>query len=186
LEDAQIVDLYLLRNEAAISETSRKYGLRLRALSSDITGDRETAEECENDTYLQSWNSIPPHDPRGYLYPFLARIIRHLSIDRCRQRQRLKRRAHILQLSAELEQCIPAPDDLDCRVDDMVLKEILNRFLSGLSPRKRVIFLRRYWYLDSVARIAGELGLTESSVKMTLLRCRRQLRRQLEQEGIAL
>ena len=94
----------------------------------------QTAEECENDTYLQAWNAIPPHDPKEYLYAFLARITRHISLNRCRDRRRLKRSAYICELSAELEQCIPAPDDAQCRLDDLVLSEGHQR-LSGRAGR---------------------------------------------------
>ena len=186
MEDYKIVELYLQRNEDAIVQTAEKFGSRLQNLAYGITEDRQCAEECENDTYLQAWRSIPPHEPREYLYAFLARLCRHLSLDRCRQNSRLKRSALICQLSAELEQCIPAPDDAACRLEEQVLAEAINGFLRTLSEEKRNIFLRRYWYLDSVAAIAGRFALSQSKVKTTLLRCRRQLREYLEQEGYEL
>ena len=133
MEDTGIVELYLLRDESAIQETAEKYGGRLRALSFGMVRDWQTAEECENDTYLEAWNSIPPHEPRNYLYAFLARITRHISLDCCRKRGRLKRRAYISELSAEMEQCIPAPDDMECRIDDIVLGQAINEFLGTLS-----------------------------------------------------
>ena len=104
--------------------------------------DAQTAEECENDTYLEAWNRIPPHEPTDYFYAFLARITRNISLNRCRDRSRLKRQAHICQLTAELEQCIPAPDDTACRLDDLAFCQVLNGFLSTLSIEKRNIFLR--------------------------------------------
>ena len=113
MDDEKIVELYLKRNEEAIGRTSEKFGKRLQKLSFGITEDFETAEECENDTYLEAWNRIPPHEPKSYLYAFLARITRHLSINRCRERERLKRKAFLCELSAEMEECIPPPDDMD-------------------------------------------------------------------------
>lgn len=186
MDDNRIVELYLLRDETAINQTSEKYGNRLRSLAYGIVEDMQTAEECENDTYMEVWNSIPPHEPRGYLYAFLARITRHISLNCCRNRSRLKRSAYICQLSTELEQCLPAPDDMACRLDDMVLAEVLNAFLGTLSEEKRNIFLRRYWYLDSVAAIAKGFSLSESKVKTTLFRCRNLLREHLEKEGYPL
>lgn len=186
MDDTQIVALYLRRDEAAIRQTADKFGARLRSLSHGITGDARTAEECENDTYLEAWNAIPPHRPGDYLYAFLARITRHLSLDRCRERNRLKRGAFLCELSAELEQCIPAPDDAQCRMDELALREALDGFLAGLDEEKRNIFVRRYWYLDPVARIAKRYGLSESKVKTTLFRCRNRLREHLEQEGYVL
>ena len=130
MDDNRIVELYLLRDETAIKQTTEKYGSRLRSLACGIVNDQQTAEECENDTYMEAWNTIPPHEPRSYLYAFLARITRHISLNCCRDRNRLKRSAFICELSAELEQCIPAPDDVECRIDDIALSDVINRFLS--------------------------------------------------------
>ena len=154
----------------------------LMALS--VTG--QTAEECENDTYLKAWQSIPPHEPKKYLYAFLARITQHLSLNCCRERSRLKRCAFICELSEEIEACIPAPDDNACRIDDMTLSEGLEGFLRTLSEEKRNIFIRRYWYLDSIADISCRFSLSQSKVKTTLFRCRNQLRQYLEKEGYTL
>ena len=186
MDDNEIVELYLHRDETAIRQTSEKYGNRLRSLAYGIVGDRQTAEECENDTYMETWNTIPPHEPRSYLYAFLARITRHISLNFCRDRSRLKRSAFICELSAEMEQCIPAPDDAKCRMDDMALREAINGFLGTLDEEKRNIFIRRYWYLDSIADISKRFALSESKVKTTLFRCRSRLREHLKKEGYTL
>lgn len=186
MDDNRIVELYLQRDEAAIGQSAGKYGPRLRSLAYSITNDLQTAEECENDTYLEAWNAIPPHEPRDYLYAFLARITRHISLNRCRDQRRLKRSSFICLLSAELEQCIPAPDDMQCRIDDIALGNAINAFLGKLDEEKRSIFIRRYWYLDSVAAISARFALSESKVKTTLYRCRKKLREHLEKEGYTL
>lgn len=186
LEDSKIVKLYFLRDETAINLTAEKYGSRLRGLSYGIVKDRQTAEECENDTYMEAWNAIPPHEPKSYLYAFLARIIRHLSLNRCRDNNRLKRSAFIRELGSELEQCIPTPDDVACRIDDMVLRDAINGFLRTLDVEKRNVFVRRYWYLDSVAAISKRFALSESKVKTVLFRCRNGLREYLKKEGYTL
>lgn len=186
MQDDRIIELYLLRDEAAIRLTAEQFGSRLRALAYGIVNDRQAAEECENDTYMEAWNAIPPHEPRGYLYAFLARITRHISLNRCRDRARLKRGAAVCALSAELEECIPCPDDLACRADDMALSEAINGFLGKLSAEKRNIFIRRYWYLDSIADISRRFSRSQSNVKTTLFRIRGQFREYLEQEGYTL
>lgn len=186
MDDSSIVTLYLLRDERAIGHSAQKYGSRLRSLANGIVCDRPTAEECENDTYLAAWNAIPPHEPRSYLYAFLARITRHVALDRCRDRVRLKRGAVLCELSDELEQCLPAPNDAACRLEENELRDALNAFLASLEEEKRNIFLRRYWYFDSVADISKRFACSESRVKMTLLRCRAQLREFLEREGYTL
>ena len=186
MDDGQIVALYLSRDESAVSRTAEKYGGRLRALALGVVHNVQTAEECENDTYWEAWRSIPPHEPREYLYAFLARITRHAALNRCRQRDTLKRRAFVTELGTELEQCIPAPDDLECRLDAMALRDALNGFLSTLDREKRAMFLRRYWYLDSVSAIARRFSCSEGRVKTTLFRLRGKLRAYLEQEGYTL
>ena len=186
MEDRDIVRLYLMRDEQALAVTREKYGSRLRRLTYDLTEDFGAAEECENDTYLKAWQSIPPHEPGDYLFPYLARIARHEALNFCRNSQRLKRKADIRELSAELEQTLPGRTDAAQAAEARELGEILNRFLRDLTPEKRKIFLRRYWYLDSIAAIAEGYGLSRSKVKVTLYRCREQLRKRLESEGYRL
>lgn len=186
MDDNKIVELYLRRDETAIRQTSEKFGTRLRSLAYGIVGDLPTAEECENDTYMEAWNRIPPHEPGSYLYAFLARITRHISLNCCRSRRRLKRSVFICELSTEMEQCIPAPDDVECRINDMILGEAINGFLRTLNIEKRNIFLRRYWYLDSITAISKRFALSESKVKTVLFRCRNQFREYLEREGFIL
>ncbi len=183
MEDSRIIALYLNRDESALEHTAVKYGERLRGISQAITEDAQTAEECENDTYLEAWNTIPPQDPSGYLYAYLARIVRHISIDVCRARGRLKRKTLICELTAEMEECIPAPDDTACKVEYKELGEAIGRYLYSLSEEKQLIFIRRYWYLDSVESIAKRFGMGQSKVKMVLLRCRNGLKDHLEKEG---
>lgn len=186
MEDNQIVDLFLRRDETAIALTAEKYGKRLRALARNITDDLQTAEECENDTYIQAWNSIPPHEPKEYLFAFLARITRHISLNRCRDRCRLKRSAFLCEFTTEMEQCIPAPDDLQSRLDSMDLSRAINGFLASLTEEKRLVFLRRYWFLDSIEVIAKRFSMSQSKVKTMLFRTRNQFRDYLEKEGYTL
>ena len=183
MEDEKIVSLYLDRDERAIRMTSEKYGSRLRALSYGITADRQTAEECENDTYLQAWNRIPPNDPGTYLYAFLARITRHISIDRCRERDSLKRGGILAALDGETALCLPSPEDTESLASAEELGSAVSRYLRTLSKEKRVLFVRRYFYLDSVSAISKRCGVSESKVKTTLFRVRNELREYLEKEG---
>lgn len=183
MNDNMIVDLYLNRDEDAINLTRSKYGSRLRSLSFNIVKDIHTTEECENDTYMQAWNCIPPHEPRDYLFAFLARIIRHVSLNRCRDNNRLKRSTFICELTSELQQCIPAPNDVERHIDDIVFGEIINNFLTEIGEEKRNIFLRRYWYLDSIADISKRFGISKAKAKTMLFRIRNELHQHLEKEG---
>lgn len=186
MEDSSIVDLYLARDERAIRETDEKYGKKLLALSRRITESAQDAEECVSDTYLDAWNRIPPHEPRAYFFAFLARIARAASIDRLRKSARQKRAAHVEGLSLELENCIAAPDDFACRADDREIADALNGFLASLAPETRQMFLRRYWYADSIRDIARRFGCTEGKVKTVLFRARSVLRGYLDERGILL
>ena len=186
MEDDKIVQLYLERDESAIKFSSEKYGSRLRTLSMGITSDFQTSEECENDTYLQAWNLIPPNEPKTYLYAFLARITRHISIDRCRKSVSLKRDAYITELSEEMEMCIPSPDDIENKIAEEELGKAISDYLHTISQEKRVIFVRRYFYLDSVSQISKRCAVTESKVKSSLFRTRNDLRAYLIKEGYTL
>ena len=186
MQDEEIVKLYLERDEAAIKETSDKYGGKLRRLSFDIVKDDMSAEECENETYLQTWNSIPPNEPYSYFFAYLARITRHISLNLCRQRDAIKRKAHVEELSLELEQCIPASGNTESIAEGKELAEVISAFLKRQDEEKRNIFIRRYWYLDSVADISKRYFITHSKVKTTLFRMRNDLRVFLEKEGYVL
>lgn len=186
MEDGAIVDLFLRRDEAAIAQTSEKYGARLRQLAFGITQDRSCAEECENDAYLQAWNSIPPHEPRTYLYAFLARITRHIALNCCRDRGRLKRSAFLCELNEELTPCLPAMPGPEQSLALAQLGEDISRFLHTLSREQRLLFVRRYWYMDSIAELAARLDISSGKVKTSLHRSRLALRAYLEKEGYQL
>ena len=179
-----IVELYFKRDENAIRQTQRKFGKQIINISKNITGNALTAEEVENDTYLRAWENIPPTDPASYLFAFLARIARNLSISICRERSALRRKAVLVELSDEMAECLPT----DCNIEeeaeaDMVL-ELINKFLFTKTEDKRNIFMRRYWFLDPVKDIAKRFGLSESNVKTTLYRLRNELRDFLNEQGI--
>ncbi|MBQ4467934.1 MAG: sigma-70 family RNA polymerase sigma factor [Firmicutes bacterium] len=186
MEDDRIVDLFLSRDESAIYCTQEKYGSRLRNISKRITEDHATAEECENDTYLEAWNRIPPNEPRTYLFAFLAKIIRNISINRCLKRDSLKRKAYITELSKELEQCIPDKNSIDNHIAGIELEKTISDFLRQQSKEKRVIFMQRYYYLDSISAIAKRFDYSESRVKTKLFRMRKDLRDYLMKEGYTL
>lgn len=186
MDDSRIVDLYLSRDEAAITATAGKYGARLRALARTIVEDAPTAEECENDTYLVAWQAIPPHEPRSYLWAFLARLTRHAALDCVRARRTAKRAAEVIELGDELAACLPAPDGVEQALDDAALAEAISAFLRGLSATERTLFVRRYWHLEPIAVLAKRFGMGESRVKSTLHRLRGRLRAHLEKEGFSL
>lgn len=186
MEDKQIVDLYWARAENAISETADKYGKYCHYIAYNILHNNEDSEECVNDTYLAAWNAMPDKRP-DKLSAFLGKIIRHLAL-KCWERYNAEKRGsgQVMLALDELQECIPATDNEDRIVDNLVLAEVFNRFLSSLPKEKRMIFMRRYWYMSPVAEIAENYSISESKVKMSLLRTRSELKLFLEKEGVSL
>lgn len=186
MDDEEIVKLFLRRDENSIRRSKEKYGKRLNTISKNITLDSFTADEVENDTYFRAWESIPPKEPYSYLFAFLARIARNLSLTICRDRSRLKRSAFIVELSEEMEQCIPDKCDIEAELEGDMLMNSVSDFLKSVTEEKRNIFMRRYWYMDSVESISKRFGISESKVKTTLFRLRNELKAYLESEGYTL
>lgn len=186
MDDNQIIDLYWARSETAITETANKYGAYCHRIAYNILQNDQDSEECVNDTYHKTWDTIPPQRPQ-ILRAFLGKITRNLSLNRYEKRMTEKRGAgEMPTVLEELEWCVPAHNNVEQVIDDLALTELLNAFLAELPAEPRKIFLRRYWYLDSVKEIAAAFSVSESKVKTTLFRTRNQLKVLLEKEGVAL
>lgn len=185
MEDSSIVELYWERDERAVDATAEKYGEKLFHLAENMLHTREEAEECINDTYLRTWNSIPSNRPER-LFAYLAKICRNLALNRIERMNAKKRSADIMELSAELEMCIPDANDDEKRTDSEEIGRALSNFLRSLPEQQRLIFMRRYWYSESIKTIAQRYGISESKVKTTLFRTRTGLRKYLEREDISL
>ena len=184
MEDEKIIELYKDRSENAIAETDKKYGAKCRNTAFNILRSHEDSEECANDTYMRLWNTIPPKEPLP-LAAFVYRIVRNIALDRVKAAFRKRRfSGNYTDVYDELEDCIPAPDDVAKAVEDSELTEVIDRFLDTLSREKKAMFLMRYWNFCTVSEIAGRLGIGESKVRVTLMRTREKLREYLEKEGI--
>ena len=157
MEDAKIIELFFQRNEQAVKETDIAYGRKLYVLSNNILNNREDAEESVSDTYMETWKSIPPKRPK-YFYAFLASICRNMSFNRLDWRLAAKRNAEVVSLTQELEMCIPDSRQ-DGEMDRRELRRVLETFLDSLSKESRLIFLRRYLYVDTVAEIAARYAV---------------------------
>lgn len=175
--DAAIVELYFARDEQAIKRTDEKYGKFCHRLALNILSNTQDAEECVSDTYIQTWNSIPPTRPRS-LQAFLGRIVKNISINRYHEKK-AKRRNRDFDLSLEeLEECIPLPDE---RVGE--LAALLDGFLAGLDPLERKLFCGRYWHSYSMEILANAYGLTVNAVTLRIARTRKKLQAYLEERG---
>ena len=182
MEDQKIIALFFARKEEAIRETDAAYGRRLLVLADNIVRNEQDAEESVNDTYWKAWETIPPHKP-NYFFAYLAKICRHFALDRLDWMQAAKRRAEVVCLTQEMEACIP-DSALERKMEGKELGRILDAFLRTLTPENRMVFMRRYWYVDTIGEIAKRYDISESAVQMRLSRTKAKLSAYLEKEGI--
>lgn len=180
MEDEEIIALLMDRDETALLALEKKYGSRLYQLSMRILNNPEDVKECVNDAYFAAWKAIPPECPKS-LGAWLNRTLRNLSIDRYRRNNAEKRSALVLELTKEMEECIPAEME---EKEESALAERIQLFLESLPKEQRYIVLRRYWYMDGISDICKRTGMSKSKVKSVLFRARKKLKRQLQEEGM--
>lgn len=183
MNDNQIIKLFFARDEDAIQQTDRKYGTRLTGLAVNIIRNNEDAQECVNDTYLKTWDTIPPAKP-DHFYAYLAKICRFFAFGRLDWNHAAKRNGEVVALTREMEACIPSSWQ-DTSVDSGEISRLVSLFLRQQTPENRMIFVRRYWYGDSVSELALRYELSQSAVLMRLSRTRSKLAAYLKKEGIS-
>ena len=184
MEDAAIVALYWARDEQALAETATKFGAYCRKIADNILHSAHDVEECENDTWLAAWNSMPDNRP-ARLAPYLGRITRNLALDRLDKATAQKRGSgQTFAPLDELAECVAAPGSVEDDFDATETGRLISEFLRTLPEETRNIFLRRYWYADTVEETAGHLGWSLSRTKSVLFRTRKKLKAYLEQEGM--
>lgn len=183
MEDQAIITLFFDRSEQAISELSNKYGRLCCKIAGNILHNSLDTEECVNDTYLSVWNSVPPQQPNP-LMTYVCSITRNLALKKYHASAAVKRNSYYDVALEELETCLSVPDTAETAFSAKELAELLNRFLGALDRENRVIFLRRYWYADSVSAIAIRLRMSENQVSVRLHRIRKKLKAYLRKEGV--
>lgn len=182
MDDLEIIELYLARDEQAISETDSKYGKLCFKLAKNLLLSSLDAEECVNDTYLSVWNKIPPTRPNNFT-AFICKIVRNLSLKKLESASAKKRTVTAIISLTELEEVLPDNRITTC-VDDEEIGKLISTFLRQEKAEARNIFLRKYWFFDSVSDIAARYSLSESKVKSVLFHTRNRLRTFLKKEGI--
>lgn len=184
MEDREILALYFARDEEAIAQSDQVYGPYCGHIAYGILRSRADSEECVNDTWLNAWQVIPPERP-ACLKAWLGRVTRNLALDRCRRAGAAKRGSRQIALCLEeLEECVGHRDDPAARAETREIAASISAFLRRLAPTDRLLFLRRYWYLDSSRDLAHRLHMKEGQVNTRLHRIRRRLKQYLEQEGL--
>lgn len=169
----RLTERYFARDERVVQETARLYEPLCMSIALNIVGNREDAEECVNDTWLRAWNHIPPDRPRS-LAAYLGKIVRNLAINRWHAG---RDRAFLVDLD-ELRDCIPMTDE-----EAGQLPTLLDEFLAGCDPLDRRLFVGRYWYAQSVKRMAASMGMKSNTASQRLTRLRKELQQFLEERG---
>ena len=182
MEDTKIVELYLIRDEKAIYETKNKYGKYCNLIAFNILKVAEDAEECEQDTYIKTWESIPPTRPNS-LKAYVGKIARNIAIGRYRYYHADKRNQHAEVIIEELEEVISANETVESEASFNQLTEAINHFLEGLDKEGRILFVKRYYKADEILDICESMGISRAKAETKLSRIRKKLKEYLEREG---
>ena len=185
MDDSLLIELYFARDEKAIQETGRKYGRLCFTVAFNILGNDEDSEECVNDTYLSIWNKIPPTRPNNFM-AFICKITRNLSLKRLNYNKAIKRTPESLVSFTELESVLPDNSIISDNIENAEIGKLISEFLMQEKPDSRAVFIRKYWFFDSISDIATRYSFTESKVKNMLYHSRNRLREYLRKEGIEL
>lgn len=185
MEDNKIIDLFYARSEQAIVELSLKYGTICNKIAKNILNNTLDAEECVNDAYFGAWNTIPPQYPNPLL-TYICRIVRNLSVMKYHSNTAIKRNSFYDVALDELEECLASAMTVEKTLTTKELSNILDTFLDTLDKDSRVMFVRRYWYSDSISEIANRFHMSNNNVSVRLSRIRKKLRNYLKKEGYEL
>ncbi len=185
MEDSRIIDLFWQRDQLAIAETSAKYDRFCFSIAYNILKNKEDSEECVNDTYMKAWNAIPPTRP-GKLQSFLGKITRNLALDRYDYNNAAKRNGEVDAILSELAECISAPENVESTYEEKYIASLISQWLRQQDETRRNVFIRRYWYSDSISEVAKRFGMSEGRTRSMLFRLREKLKHYLRQEGVTI
>lgn len=185
MEDREIIELFFERSEQAIRELSKKYGTVCSRIAFNILNNQQDAEECVNDAYLGMWNSIPPQNPNPLL-SYLCRIVRNLAIKKYHFKTAAKRNSIYDVALDELENCFPSSVSVEDEYHAIETARIIDNFLETLSKENRILFVRRYWYADSIDDLAKLFQTSGHNISVRLSRMRGKLKKYLIREGVSL
>lgn len=182
MQDEMILELYWNRDETAIGATAEKYGTYCTCIAQKILHSPEDCEECVNDTWLRTWNAIPPQRPKC-LGAFLAKITRNLAFDRYKAQSAQKRNKEMEMVLDELADCLTTGITAEDHAVGKELEKAINTFLKALPEREGNLFIRRYFFVETPADIGKRYGISAGNVVVILTRTRQKLRVYLQKEG---
>ena len=184
MDDLKIIDLYFERDENAIKETEKKYGRLCLNIATNVIGNIEDAKECVNDTYLGVWNAIPPARPNNFT-AFICKIARNISLKKWAFLTCEKRNGDMLVSLSELEDILP-DEAINPNISDENIGKFISEFLLSEKENARNIFIRKYYFFDTISDIANRYSFTESKIKSILYRTRTKLREYLIEKGVSI
>lgn len=182
MEDSKIIELFNARSERAIDELSKKYGTKCMQVAYNVLGNKEDSEECVNDAYLGVWDAIPPENPNP-LVTFVLRIVKNTSLKRCRYNSAKKRADIHTQCFEELDELVSSSFSVEEQYDMKEVIRAINEFLRGLSRENQMLFIRRYWYMDSYAALSEITGMSEAAIRKRLSRIRTEMVHSVKNSG---
>ena len=185
MEDKKIVDLFFERSEQGIEKLSEKYGALLMRIAENVLGSRQDAEECVNDTYLAVWNRVPPERPDP-LVSYVCRIVRNLALKKYHANTAKKRNSTYDVALEEIADCFPAAASVEEALEAKETAALINAFLETLDEAGRVLFVRRWWYSESIEELAALFQTSRHNISVRLSRIRKALKKYLEKEGVSL
>lgn len=186
MTDNDIIKLFWDRDEQAISRTEEKYHNYLYKISVNILYDEQDVRECLNDTYLSVWNSIPPNSPKAFK-AYIGKIIRNISLNKFKSERTKKHGGgRVKDVLCELDECVSTAFDVEDAINEKELTALIEKFLRSQPKQKRNLFVKRYWYMNSIKKISLEFNISEAKVTAILCRMRKDLRIILETEGFNL
>ena len=183
LEDSKIIELFFDRSEEAITELSKKYGQVCKSVAENILNNQLDSEECVNDAFLAVWNTIPPQKPE-HLLSYVCRIVRNLAIKKYHANTAQKRNSIYDVALDEIKECFPSSVSVEDEIESVEFSKEIDRFLESMDKQSRILFVRRYYYSDSIEDLAGLFRTSKHNISVRLSRIRKNLKKYLIKEGV--
>lgn len=186
IEDNDIIELFIARDESAVAEVRKKYGGLCYSIAYNVLHNKEDAEECVNDLYISLWNAVPPAAPNN-LKAYICKVVRNISLLRLKYNEAGKRNSKLSVSLSEIESALEGSEDTASDLtaaEEGMAGKLISEFLRQQKSEQREVFIRRYWFMDSIKQIAMDYSFSESKVKSMLVRTRSKLKRYLKKGGI--
>lgn len=183
LEDSKIIELFFDRSEEAITELSEKYGHVCKSVAENILNNQRDSEECVNDVFLAVWNTIPPQNPE-HLLSYVCRIVRNLAIKKYHANTAQKRNSIYDVALDEIKECFPSSVSVEDEIESVEFSKEIDRFLESMNKQSRILFVRRYYYSDSIEELSELFRTSKHNISVRLSRIRKNLKKYLIKEGV--